>query len=243
MMKQNIPASKRYFGKIAETYDEIRQNKPLTKADDVIIEQFLNDCSEQSTIIDVPCGTGRAVHPVLSKGHTYIGVDISEAMLSNCRKKIGNNQKAHTLIADARHLPLADGEADYLLCIKFIKWLPTNDIIADVLREFRRVCAGRALINVKIKPQGYRKIKKRFTKLIKVFLRRLLKIFNKGKENKQSSMNQLVGSMKEINPVENCNTRSIEPAIFENICQSVGWTIVKINNPVSKGKVRFYILE
>ena len=167
-MKQ-LPASKIYFGKAATSYDKGRSGNLVTEADDLAIQNFLHSCSENSTVCDVPAGTGRAALAILSKNLRYMGADISPEMLSICRQKLKKFDNFDLVVADARALPWPDNSCDYLLSFKFLKWLPNDEVVQEVLTEFRRVCKGRALLNVKIKKN--RSIKKNNNQIVYIYIK------------------------------------------------------------------------
>ncbi len=213
----NIPASKLYRGRAAKGYDKGREKNPVTVEDDKAIMEFLQSCLPESFIVDIPCGTGRAAEAVLSRGSLYVGIDISSDMLSVCQRKIRGSETAITMQGDATNIPLGDNACDYLLSIKFIKWLPTDKLVLVVLKEFRRVCRGQAFINVKVIPEQrtltwrgvwdyLRKIKDRV----------------------------VLGTV----------ARAIDKDVFEGLCRQAGWKIVRqMDNPASNGFVCNYILE
>jgi ubiquinone/menaquinone biosynthesis C-methylase UbiE len=218
LQKQNKPnpAALKYFGEVARNYDSRRAGRQVTIEDDVIIEKFLDSCDRDCVIADIPAGTGRAAPSVLNRGYSYIGIDFSEDMLDICRRRIGENPNARLLQGDARSLPLKDKEVDNLLCIKFIKWLLTNEMVVDCLREFRRVCKGRVLLNIKIAEDGTTR---------------------RGLSNSIMGLTGLLRTKRKIAPLK------ITAAAFEEICRTTGWSIAEtFENPVA-GHVRFYVLK
>ena len=54
-------------------------------------------------LLDVGCGTGSAIVPMLARGFDVVGVDISEAMLERARSKLG--PEVELLVRDMRELP------------------------------------------------------------------------------------------------------------------------------------------
>jgi len=213
----NIPASKIYFGKAATSYDKGRSGNPVTDADDSAIQNFLRSCPENSTVCDVPAGTGRAALAILSKNLRYIGADISSEMLTICKEKLQGYDNFEVVVADARALPWPDKSCDYLISFKFLKWLPNDEVVQEVLTEFRRVCKGKALLNVKIKKSrpefSFREAKDIFLKII---------------------------DRKRLG----ASARSISKRKFEDMCQKAGWTIVDVyENPASNGIVYNYLVS
>src|SRR5688500_5897046 len=61
-----------------------------------------------ATVVDVGCGTGRAVAELAERGAKAIGVDLDPAMLTAARQRF---PATDIRAADATDLPLADGEA------------------------------------------------------------------------------------------------------------------------------------
>jgi SAM-dependent methyltransferase len=88
--------------------------------------------------IDVGCGTGRAL-PALRSAvgpqGTVVGVDLTEEMLVACTEQ-GRAAYADLVLADARHLPLADASVDGVFAAGLIGHLPD---VAPVLHELARV--------------------------------------------------------------------------------------------------------
>ncbi len=94
---------KRYFGKLAEEYDDIRlkdaREKDIFERETEIVTSFLKK-SEKGRILDVACGTGR-VFPHYEKRIIY-GVDISKDMLKKAKKRF---PKAILKTASAEKIP------------------------------------------------------------------------------------------------------------------------------------------
>src|SRR5687768_13116038 len=60
------------------------------------------------TVVDVGCGTGRAVAELTAQGASAIGVDLEPAMLAAARARFPDIE---VRTADAADLPLPDGQA------------------------------------------------------------------------------------------------------------------------------------
>jgi ubiquinone/menaquinone biosynthesis C-methylase UbiE len=90
------------------------------------------------TVIDVGCGTGRAL-PALREAvgprGAVIAIDLTPEMLSRARPR-GRAAHAALILADARHLPVATASADAVFAAGLITHLP--DIEAG-LRQLARV--------------------------------------------------------------------------------------------------------
>jgi SAM-dependent methyltransferase len=93
---------------------------------------------EDGVVIDVGCGTGRAL-PALRQAvgphGTVIGVDLTPEMLRRARTP-GCAAHAALILADARHLPFASASADAVFAAGLIMHLPDADA---GLRELARI--------------------------------------------------------------------------------------------------------
>jgi ubiquinone/menaquinone biosynthesis C-methylase UbiE len=211
----NVGARK-WFGHKARRYDKMRIGRPGLIEDFRIVDAFLDTCEPGSTVADIAAGTGRAVRAVLDRGLHYIGGDISADMIAICQQKIAGDPRAKTFVSDARSTPLPDGAADYLISVRFLKWLQTNEMVLDALREFRRICRIRALINVKIPVEG---------------------------KHQRELLSRFAYALKNRTLVRRPRSSSIAPSEFEALCSQANWTVIKqINNTVTKGS-RFYLLD
>jgi ubiquinone/menaquinone biosynthesis C-methylase UbiE len=212
-----LPADKLYFGTRAAGYDEQRAGKPVTAEDDAVIRAFIETFKSGAIVADAPCGTGRALAAIVGAGHHYRGADISSDMLKECWAKVPAGAKVDLALADARKLPWDDKSCDYLLSFKFIKWLPDDERVFEVLKEYRRVCRGQALVNVKIK-----------------------------REKLDLSLRELRDRIAKVMDRIRLGTavRSIDRHIFETMCNRAGWKIeaVKVNQ-ASNGIVFNYVLS
>jgi ubiquinone/menaquinone biosynthesis C-methylase UbiE len=87
------------------------------------------------TVIDVGCGTGRAVAELAERGARALGVDLDPEMLAAARARFSG---IDVRSADATDLPLGDGEAQGYRADKVFHILPEPD---KALAEARRVLA------------------------------------------------------------------------------------------------------
>jgi ubiquinone/menaquinone biosynthesis C-methylase UbiE len=88
-----------------------------------------------ATVVDVGCGTGRAVAELAQRGAHAIGVDLDPTMLTAARSRFPN---IDLRAADAIDLPLGDGQAHGYRADKVYHMLPKP---SAALTEARRVRA------------------------------------------------------------------------------------------------------
>jgi SAM-dependent methyltransferase len=87
-------------------------------------------------LLDAACGTGNTMLPMLERGYEVTGVDISEAMLAQARRKTGG--RARLLAADVRDLPEI-GRFDLVWCLgDALNYLDTSAELTATLSSFRR---------------------------------------------------------------------------------------------------------
>lgn len=89
-----------------------------------------------ATVVDVGCGTGRAVAELAGQGASAVGVDLDPAMLAVARARFPD---LDLRAADAADLPLADGQARGYRADKVYHVLPDPHA---ALAEARRVLAA-----------------------------------------------------------------------------------------------------
>lgn len=78
------------------------------------------------TVIDVGCGTGRAVPALRSAvgpAGTVVALDLTPEMLAEARPRC-ESERDTLVLADARRLPLADGSADAVFAAGLVMHLP-----------------------------------------------------------------------------------------------------------------------
>jgi len=102
-------------------------------------------------VLDVGCAAGGfcAVLRDLQPDMHYTGVDISEAMIVEARRRYPESRFE---VSSGDHLPFRDGEFDLVLCTGGT--LPMILAWRSVIRECWRVTSGRVLFDVRVVAQG-----------------------------------------------------------------------------------------
>lgn len=101
---------------IAEAYDEYFALHPLFEID----EQAVSDrIQPPGVVLDLGCGTGRALLPLAERGLTCVGVDLSIEMLRVLGEKAANKAvRVHRVCANLVEMScFPSGSADYCLCL------------------------------------------------------------------------------------------------------------------------------
>ena len=104
--------------------------------------------------LDVGCGPAFTIIPLLKKGWTITGLDISEEMLKRARQNIEaaglDPSNVALSVGNIEALPYADNQFDSIICSGVIEYLKSDD---KALRELNRVLkpGGTLIITVRNK--------------------------------------------------------------------------------------------
>jgi SAM-dependent methyltransferase len=110
----------------------------------------VSGCPEGGDILDVPCGFGRHVVPLARAGYRAIGVDRSQALIEEARRRARGERWPKLVQADYRELPQPDESFDAALNLfSSLGYLGDEEDIR-VLGEIRRVLrpGGRLVIEI-----------------------------------------------------------------------------------------------
>lgn len=121
-----------YYDKLAKNFDFAKQH--LEKIDKILDQYKFSG----EVMIDIACGTGTIAIHLAKRFSKVIGTDISPAMLSIAKSKVGNyRRKINFVRQDMRNLSLPI-KADLITCnFDSINYLLKN---SEIKRVFRNVC-------------------------------------------------------------------------------------------------------
>lgn len=121
----------RQFSRAATSYDAAAEVQQFA------LNQLLQLLPDQLSghWLDIGCGTGAAVAPLLEKGTIQLtGIDMAAGMLQQAQQKYQNSQLSW-LQADADQLPLADATVEGVVSSLMLQWSETP---ATTLKEWHR---------------------------------------------------------------------------------------------------------
>jgi ubiquinone/menaquinone biosynthesis C-methylase UbiE len=130
------------FDRVADIYDSTRGLPP--DISERVTETILNIASPtpDTKFFEVGIGTGRIALPIIQRGYSYTGIDISEKMLDELRDKLkGVNHRVRLHSGDATTLPFSDGSFDVAITVHVFHLIANWQ---KALAEVRRV----------LKPEG-----------------------------------------------------------------------------------------
>lgn len=137
----------------AEKYQHRKAGKH--KAEMALIRRALPLIAGVKTILDAPCGVGRATIMLAQSGYSVTGVDLGEGALDLARKSAQEAKVAATIEKqDLVKLDYADGQFDAVLCFRLIHHLPTPKHRDEIISELCRVAKNYVLISY-LSPWSY----------------------------------------------------------------------------------------
>ena len=88
--------------------------------------------------LDIACGTGNSTVPLIARGYSVVGCDISRRMIEEARRKLPGHADS-LFVADMRELP-ALGEFDLVLCLDDgVNYLLSDTELEDTFAGVARV--------------------------------------------------------------------------------------------------------
>lgn len=151
--------TKKHFNETASDYNNSSDGKFVEPMYDVIVNEIQK--LKSGKILDVGCGNGNLFTLLPSGKYELFGVDFSENMIAEAKKKCG--QKATFSVADAEKLPFDSDSFDIIVCNASFHHYVHPD---RVLKEMHRVLkdGGEVLIGDPYMPAFVRQIMNVLTK-------------------------------------------------------------------------------
>lgn len=134
MIEERVHKTRQFFNAIAEDWDKL--SRDVLGGFDLpgAVARHMPACAVAS---DLGCGTGNVLQAMLGKARSVIGVDGSARMLELARRRFAaEGDRVSLRIGDLAHLPLRDGETDFVSLNMVLHHVPAP---GEVLREIRRV--------------------------------------------------------------------------------------------------------
>lgn len=130
-----VLAAREAYDRAATGYDAWKW-QPFWRAAELpfILQALADFAPDRPRLLDVGCGTGWYLHELEPLCAHTAGIDVSEGMLTQARKRA---RRSELLRADAGHLPFADGGFDVVLSTRVMSHVaqvrPAIDEIVRVL--------------------------------------------------------------------------------------------------------------
>ncbi len=145
------PARERYQDrKVAGDYDQERFaswfGKLADRAESGLLERAINKYFTAGTVLDLPCGTGRLLNPLIESGLEVTGGDISLQMMAVAQARYKGKKNIRFEKVDAENLSFPPNHFDYLTSFRLMTHLPP-EVRQKVLGEMVRVTRKMLVIN------------------------------------------------------------------------------------------------
>lgn len=125
-----------------EAYDPLYHDKDYTAECDLIERIFMTyGDGPIRTVLDLGCGTGNHALSLAQRGYEVVGVDRSESMLAQVRKKIASHLSNGKLVVqqgDIRSVVLQEGFDAALMMFAVLGYQLENVDVLSALRNARR---------------------------------------------------------------------------------------------------------
>ena len=134
IIEERVRATRQFFNAIAEDWDQLSSE---ILGDYDLPGAIASRVPAGAVAVDLGCGTGEVLERMLPAAREVIGVDGSARMLDLARRRFaGEAERVSLRIGDLEHLPLRDGEADFIAINMVLHHLSSPE---SALEEARRV--------------------------------------------------------------------------------------------------------
>jgi ubiquinone/menaquinone biosynthesis C-methylase UbiE len=160
---------------VAQTYDRQRFTSFLGRLFNYLSRRALSQAltsiqNELDTVLDLPCGTGRATEIVRQFTSRVTGADISPAMIAEAARRLGSSGRPAFVSANVTQQPFPDNAFSCITSIRFMMHLDDTTRRA-ALREMARVASRYVVVEY-----GYTT---GWLRLRRAMKRRMLTLFGK----------------------------------------------------------------
>lgn len=139
----DVESAQAAYDRFAPVYDESNaQNDYELWLGETLLPELERHGLRKGWALDVGCGTGRAFDPLLKRGWSVVGSDVSAGMLAEAERKFGPRVPLHNV--DARELPAIFPSSDTAGGGAFDLILLINDVLNCLTEDgdLERVFAG-----------------------------------------------------------------------------------------------------
>lgn len=150
--------SSRYVGPAAKRYDAERDLTPKWDREQAELSTVLGRLERNSTVVDIPVGTGRCFELYAAQGLCVTGLDISPDMLAEALSRAESVGLTVDLRrGDIRKIDAGDRAFETAVCIRFLNWIEMPDV-EIVVRELVRVARTNLVLAIRhyVPPSGWK---------------------------------------------------------------------------------------
>jgi ubiquinone/menaquinone biosynthesis C-methylase UbiE len=161
----------KYDDAVAQGYDASRENEDHWLRENEFVEAYFRG-RRVGSLLDLPVGTGRFFR-YYADVRAVTGVDISEAMLAEARRKATVFSSETSLAlerGDVFALRFMDGEFDVALVMRLFHLIPQH-LLAGAVNELCRVTGGEIILQTYVPLSPWRAAVQRVAARLKHFVR------------------------------------------------------------------------
>ncbi|MEK7462336.1 MAG: methyltransferase domain-containing protein [Patescibacteria group bacterium] len=134
-----------------------RENYRELITEDSLIKESLGDFSDKR-VLDIGCGAGRLTEFFASEFKQANGVDISEKMVEEAKKRLQHIPNVSFVANDGEHYPFEDNTFDLVFSYIVFQHMPSRAVILENFKEVKRVLKPAGIAKIQIR--GGRKVLK-----------------------------------------------------------------------------------
>lgn len=102
-------------------------------------------------VLDLPCGWGRLMDPMMERSYRVVGADLSGEMLAEGRRRLAGRRGFAGLVrCDVRGLPFRRGSFDLVVCMRFLYYFRRRERV-ELIREMARLSRRFLLLQYRIR--------------------------------------------------------------------------------------------
>jgi len=133
MTDPRTPGGRAPFDEVAESYHRFRPRPP-----EVLVSLLTSyaRCASPPRVVDLGCGTGLSTRMWAESAREVTGIDPSEGMLAEARRRAGAPNVRY-LCADAAATGLDAGSADVVVAVQSFHWMHPARTLAEIGRILR----------------------------------------------------------------------------------------------------------
>lgn len=119
-----------YSGSGASEYDEKRVSTKRFQAEEEAFDKYLARCAPKS-VFDLPVGTGRWLAKYAAASVEVLGVDASQDMLDEAKRKLAKFDSPKIAleigdVLDRDYFAKIGRKFDLVICVRLLNWLPSD---------------------------------------------------------------------------------------------------------------------
>ena len=103
-------------------------------------------------VLDLPCGAGRLMEPMMGRDYRVVGADISREMLAAGMHRMQGRKGFQGLVrCDIGRLPFREGSFDLVVCMRFLYYFEAAERVL-LIREMARLSRRWLILQYRLHP-------------------------------------------------------------------------------------------